>query len=242
MTTVKERLYNYAYELYKWELDRKEVLNGNISVPLAIITLQIGSYATMFSKMPTICLSIVNILFYLSLLLSLVLLCFSIYYFAKHQIGHTYGYISSPKEIDKYYQDYSDYLRKKNESVNQIELESLNEIDNTIYVQLLKHTEINKTNNEKKIFYHKKLKIYNVITTVFIVITLAFYAFSEKLEHPINVNISNLQGGVIMTKDQKPEIPVAKPATPVAKPETQSVAPTRPEGKLITEGFDPSKP
>ena len=235
MKESKKKIYEYSKELYNWELARKESLNNSISVPLAIITLQIGSYSALLTNIPLLSIKIINIIFYSILLISLIPLAFSIYYFFRHQIGFTYGYVSSPKELNDFYNSYVEYLattRGTEKSKDELLIEK---IDETVLTQMISHTERNMNNNEKKILYYKRLKLCNIVATIVIVLMIGFYAFSEKKDEPTKIEIvgSNIQGGQVMAG--KPSDGGKNP-----KPAPQPVPPQAPMGRLVTEGLDPS--
>jgi hypothetical protein len=232
---IKDELYEYAKEQYLWEHERKDELNSNVAIPLGIITLQIGSYATLFSKIPLVCYSFTSIGFYILLVIATGLLFLSIYYFAKYQIGFEYGYISTPEEIDKHSIEYRLYLKEIGTENTKIDTKLLEEIKETIYVQYKIHTERNRNNNVNKTYYFRKLKICNIVTTILIVVMLGFYGFSDKKEDPTKVElIGNTKLEVNMAK-------VPSGSGSDKKPTSQPVPPQRPMGSLITEGLDPSK-
>lgn len=97
-----------------FEIDRKDNINAGIHLPITITGLLIGGLVYFLNNLPSAPFNLWSICFYIFLSLTLVVTAVSTYFVYRTLHGHTYEYVSSTLEIDKYISE----LIKYNEEVD----------------------------------------------------------------------------------------------------------------------------
>jgi hypothetical protein len=79
-------------------------------------------------------------------------------------------HITTPKAMNDYKNSIIDAYKKENKEVNYNSI--YNEINNIMYSDYIKATEINVKNNERKTQHYRHLLISNVISAIFLILAL----------------------------------------------------------------------
>ncbi|UTC75973.1 hypothetical protein E4O03_04490 [Treponema sp. OMZ 792] len=208
--TKDDFLYTYAKERYEYEQERKNQLNGMISIPLGLISILFACLTYFFKNIPpadsNACLLII---FYSFLLVSIIILAVCIYFFVMHQIGYDYAYIQDPSVMHNYQRQLYEYHKKNGFIAEQIDRLVENELIETLYDFYVKGSQKNIKNNEKKIKTYRNL-------IMSIIINIALFSFTFFLRFLLPETVSpvvkiNSDRPIVFSVDNKIPIQIQNP-------------------------------
>ena len=168
MKTLEEKslVYRTVKERYLWEHDRKNELNNIISIPLGLMSVLIGCLAYFFNNQPKNSNTLLFILYYAFITISILCLIFCLYCFYFHQTGYTYCYISSPDKLFEYEQS---YIKNFNDNKVEVDYNIINDrVSMFLYEQYANAATQNKTNNERKIKFYRYLIMSITVCIIFL--------------------------------------------------------------------------
>lgn len=163
-------LSKYTEELFKdmyWkELDRKDRINSNLTLPAGILTVLAGVGAYYIQHFPSPQWELWTISFVVLSLFLCITIVFAVYYFSRaYHLGSAYGYIPTPKEIAQYILDLKNYYA----SIKEPNIDELVEDDLRIFL-VSKYSEFGtmntQNNDEKSKYLHRS----NVMISISLVI------------------------------------------------------------------------
>ncbi len=98
----RDRLNIYK-ETYNNEIARKEKLGSELTIPIAVITLQVSIITYAVGKMDITKKSIALILLVIAITSLVTAIVFSISYLIKSYYNYPYEFIATPKQMEEYY-------------------------------------------------------------------------------------------------------------------------------------------
>ena len=161
-----DRLSIYK-EQYYYELQRKDSLARELTLPVGIITFLIGAVTYFTGKLDKLHPSVPGALYVTLLLFIGVSILFAIYYLIRTNYGHYYEYVPTSRETENYYKQLEDYYKG---------LKQDSEIQPSFEKYLIdtysKCNERNIMSNERKSAYLHNARTAIVIALISSVITL----------------------------------------------------------------------
>jgi len=157
--------YNFYKDQYFFELERKQNLSANLSIPIGFLTVIFSSYAYFGLNAHTL---IVN----WTLLPLSALLAFSIFFSTKASYllyktfrGLKYGYVPNIKKIRDYEIQLNKHISNKG---NNKEAELNEKFFNNIKNSLVNTTSVNRNNNNSRSNFLYKINIFTFYSILFI--------------------------------------------------------------------------
>ena len=164
---IENKLLEHYKDSYFYELDRKDKINAYLNLPLVIFTLLIAFVSFLLNSLPEFLLNVSSIVFYLLFLLLIISMICAFYFFIRSFYNYSYYYVSTPSEIDNYFNK----LVKYNEKVKEVKKVNLEEKYSALMKkQYSKYATINTKNNDRKSKY-----LYKTSTTLILSLILAFF-------------------------------------------------------------------
>lgn len=174
MTNLSKYTEELFKELYWKELDRKDKINSNLSLPAGIITVIAGVDAYYIQHFPSHRCELWNISFVVLSILLAISIAFAVYYFFRaYHLGHAYGYIPTPNEIARYASDLKNYYM----SIKEPNVDEVVENDLRIFLasKYSEYGTINTQNNDEKSKYLHRTNV--AISISLIVLLLSLFPF-----------------------------------------------------------------
>lgn len=147
---TQERLKLYQ-QTYFFELERLAKLNSSITIPTGIVTILSGLAAYFFKSnvLPT---GFICVVFGVAFIVLSIALAYAIYSIIRSYYGHRYEYMPTSKDVEKYWNQISQYHRDYPNAESTPE----ERFSNFLINHLTKCNFINTANNERKSsFLHK---------------------------------------------------------------------------------------
>lgn len=172
-------LNKYTEELFKdmyWkELDRKDKITSNLSLPAGILTVLAGVAAYYIQHFPSPRWDPWIISFAVLSTFLCISIVFAVYYFFRaYHLGYAYGYIPTPNEITSYALD----LKKYYASIQEPDIDKMVENDLRVFLTSIysEYGTINTQNNDEKSKYLNCSNIAISISLIVLFISLGpFY-------------------------------------------------------------------
>lgn len=225
-------------EIYWKELERKDRINANLTLPTGIVTVLVGVEAYYLQNLPPFKIEFCHIVFWGTFAALFVTIAITVYFLIRAYIGYIYDHVANPKEIAKYISDLRTYCEAINASdISDIDDEIEKDVHTYLTSEYINYGQTNAQNNDKKSKYlHKSVVMVVISLIVFIVGAFPFYIMNNQSPKVQKVEIVNIKpGGDPKMADEKPA--QQKPEPPPKPPEK----PQPPPGKHLREGEEPKK-
>ncbi|CAJ1001012.1 hypothetical protein [Brevibacillus aydinogluensis] len=233
-------------EMYYFEHERRETINGRISLPIGVLPILIGAGLYCLDTQDEVSLGNWTCLFHISLTLYFCSLTVTTYFLMRAYLGYKYSYLPLPSEIDKYSKDLMDYF----DNVPESERVQLVHQKVRIYLEGLyrDNTSSNMIENERKLQFLWRAGYFFIISVV-IGAVMGFLYFAGKednLKKPTKVEIVNqtesnfsVRGG-----EQKMGDNNQRPSSSPTSSASQKPEPKPPAPRIINENFEriPDRP
>jgi len=171
----KEYLLTTFEKMYYHEIDRKNTLESNISVPIGILTFEFGLIAVLFGETlkfkGCLALTLLDIVIILSIGLFVVAVSFLFRFFIKYE----YAYLENPSEIKTYSDGYAEYLRKVHAKNPDEKL--LLEVQDMMLNDYQKACDANVKNNDNKAKFLWRVKLFMIASIVLLFVSIAPYIY-----------------------------------------------------------------
>jgi hypothetical protein len=169
-------------EHYFFEINRRDQLTSQLSIPIGILTI-LGGLGAYLANTISICSKDMKIVFIAILAISTLFFIITIYYLIRSYYGYTYRYIPTPKEID----DYRKQLKEYHERVGNSEEQVIIEIKEFLTERYAISTHKNTWNNDSKSgFLHKANKAL-IYTLVSLLLNASLFFWINSNNHVNNV-------------------------------------------------------
>ncbi|HEY5588186.1 MAG TPA: hypothetical protein VIK86_04420 [Candidatus Paceibacterota bacterium] len=150
---IKDRVDLYK-DMYKLELDTRNTLNTEITLPIAIITVNFGALVYSIGKIELITTIIPLIIVIISIIVLLGSICFSVGCIIKEYYNYEYSLVPNIKLMNDYYNELCKHCNKNNN------LDNTKKIDELFQLYLIDAygiaSEKNTSNNDNRAsFLHK---------------------------------------------------------------------------------------
>jgi hypothetical protein len=189
MKSTESKIFDFAKEQYKFELDNQDKLNNYITIPIGVISVLVSILSFPFSEPP---LSfhkwefwLFSVLYFLAILSTITVLIF----ICKHQIGLEYKRIVSPSALKKYH----DLFITTNAGNPNADTRVIEDINDILYAGYIGCSETNFEKNKKKIEYYRNIKIFTIVAVLFTLFSYVSYCFVDKKEKINTIEVKNLK-------------------------------------------------
>ena len=204
-----EELFKHMYYL---ELERKESIYNNLSLPIGVTTLLIGVGAYYAQNFPSLKIEFWPLFFIILYALFILSLIFTGYFLGRVIWKYTYAYISTSKELNEdtlQLMKYYEYYPPSNDS-SKIDSHVVDNLRIRLISQYVTCCYRNTQNNDAKIGYRARAHISLIIATFLLVCSfIPFCVLQASVPKVQKVEIVNLrQGG---EKDVRGTIPQDTP-------------------------------
>lgn len=232
---MKKLFYEDFKDFYYEELERKENYNNKIGIILTIYSLiSVPLLYCLNNSVRITSNDKFSIMFYCVFVISLILLLISIYYAIRSFWGHKYKYIPSPKELDNFINETSNYFDEYASYFKQKGIDKLQYLEerkkDVMYAYYIDATTNNLLENEIKVKKFTICTYFMGMSVVLILISCVLLQFVSISEEPTSVHIEN---SIIQTEEVK--------STMCDEEKTQSNTPPEPpqapELRTINETF-----
>lgn len=227
--------HQFFKEHYFFEANRRHQLTNALAIPIAILSVLGGALIVVAKHLdaPIDYIEVFEIIFFLS---SAALIAITIYYLIRSYFNYSYGYIATPKELKKYYEQMISYYGGDDDAIRKAD----SELEEYVNAQYAEHTHRNTENNDRKSFYIHKANGFLIASIITAFIGGIPYVIDSIIKpndiHRVQLINSEKTGEKAMAEDKKsePTRQEKRDRKPVEKPEP-------PPGRIIKEGEDPKK-
>jgi hypothetical protein len=150
----QHELFQILEKMYFFEMDRRDKLESRLSIPLALIAIELGFFSYLIQALPHFALHAIHLVFYTLLILALVLFSICVYYLFRLLLGQKYGYVCGPIDVYEYATSYNDFRKTRNASSKERTLPQ--ELEDMLIEQYRDYGELNLKTNEQEIILSVK--------------------------------------------------------------------------------------
>ncbi|WP_160398495.1 hypothetical protein [Paenibacillus sp. MMS18-CY102] len=197
MSVVQKYYIEHFKEMYYYEHEQKEKINGRIQTPIGFLTLLIALDAFYINGMEDIQKGTSGMAFFILLSLFSLSLLGIVYLLIRSYYAYSYKYIPVPSVLeskaneyathfDTYYEQYKDYYKiSKDDCIT-------NEIDKNMYHYYMITTETNMMLNEKKLTYLRKVGYAMIISLILGLVSLVPYFIAHEKNDVQKIEVEKL--------------------------------------------------
>lgn len=224
MPNLRNFLFENFRETYWKELERKDRILSNLTLPTAIVTVLAGVEVYYFRNLPPMQFDLWHICFWASFVALFITTLLTVYFIIRALTGYEYGEIAFTEEINKYISNLRTYYEKN--SIVEIDDKIEADVRNYLTAEYIKNNDRNAKNNSKKTHYlHNAVKMVIWSFAFFIVGAFPFHLMNTSNIKAQRVEtVTNNKGGDLKMADEKP---TQKPEPPPKPPEKPQPPPSR---------------
>lgn len=149
-------------KMYNAEITRKQNIDSGVSLLTGLIGLEIGFLAYMVQNLLQFKVDVLYLIFHASILGAILLFGVSVYYFFRSITGFSYGYISTPEEIDDYRAQYLEFVKQF--STKGAEDSTVSEVEEMLIEQYKTYASMNTVVNDRKVHFQRRVKIFVMLS------------------------------------------------------------------------------
>ena len=187
-----------AEDRYYKELARKDTINAQLSLPIALILAMIGVVGFFFTNFnprlftePSIATICFMILFGIALPGLVICLLIAICFLKRVFLGLSYGYVPTPKQLSKYTQNLEKYYNQI--GARNIDAKIEEDLQRHLINEYSKYTQNNRNQNIRKTYSLTKAKAFITLALVFLIISGLSFVVLQSIDKSTHEDIQKIE-------------------------------------------------